>query len=75
MTTLQRQIIKLAKCDVLDFSFTTVSGIEKDLNKRLKKQQKTLNNWRESWGEKTMVESSVKDLTKTLEVVKSIKND
>ena len=75
MTTLQRQIIKLAECDVLSFTFTTISGIEKDLTKRLKKQVKTLDNWKESWGEKTMVENSVKDLTKTLEVVKNIKND
>lgn len=75
MNTLQRQIIILAKCDVLDLSFKTILGIEKDLTKRLKQQQKTLSNWRESWGKKTTVEISVKDLTKTLEVVKSIKND
>lgn len=75
MTRVSREIIKLAGCNVVDSSLTTVESHKKDLSHRLGKQEKALvKTIAKGWDGKGIIEQSIVDLKKTLSILQYVKN-
>lgn len=80
MTKLQTEIVKKAKCNILDLTIKDKDLIKKDLEKRLKKMQKHIENVKNKAYEKgvkndilEIMANSIENFKRTIKAVESIK--
>ena len=72
MTSMNREIIKKANCNVIDHSIRTIDNHKKDLARRLKKQEKALAKGIEKgWSGNELVKTSIENIQITLEVLEN----
>lgn len=70
MPRVNREIIKRAKCNVLDITVSTHETHKKELTRRLKRQEKALIKTIErNWLGREMIEENVANIKITLEVL------
>jgi len=70
MTKLQREIIKKAGVNVLNFSHADLKSIKKDVKRRLASQKRALRkNIEKGWSGTSIIRDSILDLQKTLEAL------
>lgn len=69
MTTIQREIVKKAGCDVLDHSINGFQEIKKDITKRINRQEKTLKKAIEKGWDTFVIEDGLEKLKRTLAVI------
>jgi len=69
MKAFQRQIIKVARCDVLDFSCKTMDETRIDLQRRLRKQERQLDRCIDNHWDTEIVGESILRIRRSLQAI------
>jgi len=74
MKAFQRQIIKVARCDVLDFSCKTMDETCIDLQRRLRKQEHQLDRCIDNHWDTEIVGESILQIRRSLQAIADLTN-